>query len=176
MPERSLSRSTVVSATPGEVFDLLADPRRHAELDGSGTVRRCVTGPRRLGPGARFGMSMHQVVPYRMTNEVVEYEEGRRIAWRHVGRHVWRWELDPVDGGTRVTETFDWAPARAPAVLELIRAPQRNARAIEASLERLRQRFGVPGTASPRTEPPRTGAPLTGASDDSGAGTSTPAG
>ena len=82
-------------------------------------------------------MKMHQVVPYRITNQVVEFEEGRRIAWRHFGGHIWRWELEPVEGGTQVRETFDWAPSRAPWFLELIGYPARNRRGIEASLPRL---------------------------------------
>ena len=138
---RSLSRSAVIAAPPAEVFDLLADPRRHAEIDGSGTVKGQVEGPQRLTQGARFGMRMHLVVPYRITSEVVEFEPDRRIAWRHLGRHVWRYELEPVEGGTRVTETFDWAPALVPRALELLRVPARNARGIEATLVRLQQVF-----------------------------------
>ena len=138
---RSVSRSVVVPAPPSPVFDLLADPRRHAEIDGSGTVKGQVEGPERLSLGARFGMRMHLVVPYRITSEVVELEPDRRIAWRHLGHHVWRYELEPVDGGTRVTETFDWAPARAPWALELLRIPARNARGIETTLERLQRAF-----------------------------------
>lgn len=138
---RSVSRSAVVAAPPQEVFALLADPRRHAEIDGSGTVRSALAGPERLAPGATFGMRMRLGVPYVIRNEVVEFEEGRRIAWRHLGHHVWRYELEPVDGGTRVTETFDWAPARSPKVLELLGIPARNARSIEATLARLVARF-----------------------------------
>ena len=48
-------------------------------------------------------------------NHVVEFEEGRLIAWRPAepGQappgHLWRWELEPVsDGVTRVTHTYDW--------------------------------------------------------------------
>ena len=134
---RSLSRSVVVAAPPAQVFDLLADPRRHADIDGSGTVRAQVRGPERLSPGARFGMRMRLGVPYVISSTVVEFEQDRRIAWRHLGRHVWRYELEPVEGGTRVTETFDWGPARAPRVLELLRIPARNARGIERTLARL---------------------------------------
>ena len=141
---RSVSRSVVVDASPAEVFALLEDPRKHAEVDGSGTVKGVVKGPDRLTQGARFGMRMRLVVPYAITSEVVEHEQDRRIAWRHLGHHVWRWELEPVEGGTRVTETFDWAPSRAPRVLELLRVPARNARGIDASLERLRARFSLP--------------------------------
>jgi uncharacterized protein YndB with AHSA1/START domain len=135
---RSVSDSTVVAAPPAEVFALLADPHRHPDFDGSGTLRALVTGPSRLELGARFGMAMHLGLPYRISNTVVEFEEGRRIGWRHLGRHVWRYELEPVPGGgTRITETFDYGPARAPWLLELARAPQRNLAAIRATLERL---------------------------------------
>ncbi|CAN5282933.1 SRPBCC family protein [soil metagenome] len=138
---RSVSRSAVVHAPPTEVFSLLADPRRHVELDGSGTVTDVVKGPDRLSLGDRFVMRMRLGVPYVISNEVVELEPDRRIAWRQVGHRVWRYELEPVDGGTRVTETFDWAHARSPLALELLGIPARNARSIDATLERLRKRF-----------------------------------
>lgn len=153
MTTRQVSASTVVAASPEEVFALLADPRRHAEFDGSGTVRDAVSGPGRLGPGARFGMRMHLGVPYRVSNTVVEFEEGRRIGWRHVGRHVWRYELAAVPGGTRVTETFDYGSAISPGFLELIKAPARNKHAIRATLVRLTEIFsdatGRPTAARP---------------------------
>jgi hypothetical protein len=138
---RTVSDSVVVNATPKQIFDLLADPRRHAELDGSGTVKGAVRGPSRLSLGAKFGMRMRIGMPYLIRNTVVEFEENRRIAWRHFGRHIWRYELEPVDGGTRVTETFDWGPALAPQALEIAKAPQANLKGITATLEQLRSRF-----------------------------------
>jgi hypothetical protein len=72
-----------------------------------------------------------------MTNTVVEFEENRRIGWRHVGGHVWRYELEPVEGGTKVTESFDMTTAKSPLLLRLLRAPQRNRESIRATLERL---------------------------------------
>lgn len=138
---RSVSRSVVVPAPAEEVFALLADPRRHPEIDGSGTVQAAMSGPDRLSAGASFGMRMRYGVPYVIKNTVVEFEEGRRIAWRHFGHHVWRYELEPLEGGARITETFDWAPARAPKVLELLGIPARNARSVDATLERLAARL-----------------------------------
>ena len=140
---RSLSRSAVVPATPAQVFDLLADPRRHPEIDGSGTVKGVVSGPERLTLGARFGMRMHFGVPYLIRNEVVELVPEARIAWRHLGHHVWRYELEPHGDGTRVTESFDWSRARSPRALELLGIPARNARSIDATLLRLRARFAT---------------------------------
>lgn len=135
---QSVSRSVVVSAPPAKVFDLLANPDKHLEIDGSGAVKARLRGPERLSAGAKFGMRMRLGVPYVVTNKVVEFEEGRRIAWRHFARHTWRYELEPVPEGTRVTETFDWSTALWPKVLELAGAPKMNARSIEKTLARLK--------------------------------------
>ena len=59
---------------------------------------------------------MKLVVPYRMTNEVVEFVENETIAWRHLGGHIWRYRLDEVDGGTKITEEFDWRTVQGAAV------------------------------------------------------------
>lgn len=138
---KSVSRTTTVAAAPQAIFELLADPARHPELDGSGTVREAV-GPSRLHEGARFGMKMRMGLPYRITNTVVEFEENRVIAWRHFGRHIWRWQLEAIEGGTRVTETFRWDTSLAPWALEAAGIPSRNARGVEATLRRLEERFG----------------------------------
>ena len=139
---RTVSASRVVPAPPEDIFDLLVDPAAHPSIDGSGTVKgtKAPTGTR-LALGSRFGMTMRVGVPYAISNEVVEFEEGRRIAWRHFGGHRWRWELEPVEGGTLVRETFDWSTAKSPVALEVMRIPARNARAIDATLDRLEARF-----------------------------------
>jgi hypothetical protein len=90
-------------------------------------------------------MSMRMGTPYKITNEVVEFDEPYLIAWRHLGRHVWRYRLRPVDGGTEVTEEFDWNDARSRLAIKLIGAPARNARAIEATLDRLVAHFADDG-------------------------------
>jgi len=131
-----------VPAEPAAIFDLLADPTRHAQIDGSGTVRAAIDGnPKRLSLGAKFGMSMKFGVPYKITNEVVEFDEPNVIAWRHTGHHVWRYRLRSVDGGTEVTEEFDWSHARGALFLKMVGAPKRNAKAIEATLDRLATHF-----------------------------------
>lgn len=128
-----------VHAPAADVFDLLADPRRHPQFDGSGTVQSMVSGPERLSLGARFGMSMRIKVPYRISNEVVEFEEDRRIAWRHFFQHRWRYELEPVDDTTTVvTETFDGSTALYPPGLRLMDAYRTNQVAVARTLVRLK--------------------------------------
>jgi uncharacterized protein YndB with AHSA1/START domain len=137
---RQVSRSIEIDAPPSTVFALLADPRRHPDFDGSGTVHSAVSGPARLSLGATFGVAMRIRLPYRISNTVVEFEEDRRIAWRHFGRHRWRYELTPTEaGGTRVTETFDWSTSLGPALIDRTSFPAVNARSIEKTLPRLKE-------------------------------------
>ncbi|WP_026426022.1 SRPBCC family protein [Actinokineospora inagensis] len=139
MGTKRVSDKRVVDAGAAEIFELLADPAKHPVIDGSGTVLASrSTGPRRLELGARFGMDMRMGVPYKILNTVVEFEEGRLIAWRHFYGHRWRWELhDLGDGRTEVTETFDWSTAWAGFLLELARFPAKNLKGIRATLDRL---------------------------------------
>ncbi len=131
-----------VPAEPQAIFDLLADPAQHPTIDGSGSVRSSnETSPARLELGSKFGMSMKLGVPYKMTNTVVEFDEPSLIGWTHVGGHVWRYRLRPVDGGTEVTEEFDMRPVKGAFLLKATGAPKRNAKAIEATLDRLVAHF-----------------------------------
>ena len=111
-----LSVQRLVPAPPEPIFDLLVDPAGHAEIDGGDTVRGARSGGRRLALGDRFGMDMHLGVAYSTRNTVIELDENRRIAWQTtasgplgslIGGRVWRYELEPVEGGTLVTETWD---------------------------------------------------------------------
>jgi hypothetical protein len=142
---RTVSRSVEVAAPAAEVFALVADPYRHGELDGSGTVKDTVKGPQRLAPGDRFSVGMKQYgVPYRITSRVTHVAEGRAVEWQHPAGHRWRWELTPLsDTATRVTETFDYSTVRGlqARALELLGIPGQNARGIEATLRRLQARF-----------------------------------
>ena len=143
-PAKVVSRTVFVPASAADIFDLLADPRRHGEIDGSGSVQNArIDAPERLSLGATFGMDMRIVLPYKMTNTVVEFEEGRRIGWRHFGGHVWRYILEPVEGGTQVTEQFDWNTNKSPLMLRVMRAQSNNARSIEKTLENLVRVFST---------------------------------
>ncbi|WP_414507637.1 SRPBCC family protein [Streptomyces sp. NEAU-L66] len=156
---RAISVSRDIVAAPRQIFAVLRDPARHAELDGSGMLRGRPQGPSPLGPGDRFSMGMAQGrIAYRSVNVVVEYEKDRLIAWetwgefrgrRLVGGQRWRYELTPVDGvdgtdgtegggTTRVTHTYDWSRARLPRlIVELPGYPRRMGPAMTTTLERL---------------------------------------
>jgi hypothetical protein len=138
---REESAEIIINADPTTIFDVLADPAQHSLFDGSDSVKGNLSGPPRLYLGARFAMRMRIAAPYLTRNRCVEYVEDRRIAWRHFARHIWRYELEPVDNDprqTRVTETFDYAPAPAAPLYERIGIPSRNRKAVEATLQRLK--------------------------------------
>jgi len=137
--------SAVISANQQEIFALLADPAQHATIDGSGSVKSSrEEHPQRLELGTKFDMAMKVGVPYRITNEVVEFIEGERIAWRHVGGHIWRYILVADGDNTCVTEEFDYAPAKSPFFLKLMGYPDKNRKSMEKTLERMQKYFTTP--------------------------------
>ncbi|HEX5562230.1 MAG TPA: SRPBCC family protein [Nocardioidaceae bacterium] len=153
MGQRLVSGSTTIDAPPEVVFAIVADPRQHPRIDGSGSVRGVITGPERLARGDTFGVSMRLFgVRYRIDNRVVELEQDRLIAWRHFGAHRWRYRLEPTaEGGTRVTETFDftrYGPVWA-ALLRLAGFPRRNRLGITATLARLKEAAEADRTSAP---------------------------
>lgn len=139
-PLQVAAATRTVRAPAADIFALLATPARHAEIDGSGTVRepRGSRTPERLSPGATFGMSMRWGLPYSILNEVVEFDEPRLIAWRHFAGHIWRYRLDPVGPrSTTVTEEFDPRPSRYPRATRLLGWERRNQQAVEQTLANL---------------------------------------
>lgn len=129
--------SRTIAADAQSLFDVVADPTLHHVIDGSGSVKGVRGGSRKLQLGDKFSASMRIVVPYLITNKVVEYAEGRRIAWAHIGGWRWRYEFEPVEGGTEVTETFDWSHSKAGAYIRLMGWAEKNRTSMERTLARL---------------------------------------
>jgi uncharacterized protein YndB with AHSA1/START domain len=139
-----ISESIDIDAPPDVVFAILADPRQHSRIDGSGSVGSVLSAPDRITrQGQTFTVRMRLFgVPYVIRNRVVEFEENRRIAWRHFTANRWRYELTPTaDGGTTVTESFDTSRAGGvtDAVVRWAGFPERNRQGITGTLERLKK-------------------------------------
>ena len=138
MNDEQVSVSRTIKASPEDIFDVLAHPARHSEIDGSGTVKASRGGAdERLSQGAKFGMDMRIGLPYIIKNTVVEFEEGRRIAWRHFGRHIWRYELQPTEDGTLVPGTSARAKAPVQGGLPMMKWHAKQTKRMTATLERL---------------------------------------
>jgi hypothetical protein len=144
MSDAQVSGSITVQAPPAVVFAILAAPRQHSRIDGSGSVGAVISGPERItATGQRFTVRMKLFgVPYVIRNRVVEFEADRQIAWRHFTANRWRYELVPTaDGGTTVIETFDTSRADrvTDAVVRWAKFPERNREGIAGTLERLKK-------------------------------------
>ena len=147
---RTVTVERVVPAPPHAIFEVLARPRWHGDLDGSGMVQGAPSGPDRLYLGARFTMAMRQgPLEYRSVNEVTEFEPGTVLAWRTtgqwrghtlVGGQWWRYRLVPHEDGTLVRHSYEWGRARLAVVtIQLPRYPQRMARTMPETLRRLEE-------------------------------------
>jgi uncharacterized protein YndB with AHSA1/START domain len=143
-PSDVITVERVIPAPPEQIFALLADPRRHKDIDGSGSVKDAKNLPPALELGAKFSMNMQRGMKYVMVNTVIEYEQDRRIAWQPfptfpmsliVGGRIWRYELEPVEGGTRVRETWDISKERLAIIARRDAAVAK--RGMEGTLERI---------------------------------------
>lgn len=155
--EESLVVTRRVDAPAERVFAVLADPARHAAIDGTGWVREPLEpGSRITEVGQIFGVGMyhpnHPDGDYRMHNLVEVFEEPRTIAWEPgqygpdgemgYGGWTWRYDLEPEgDDACRVVLTYDWS--RVPAsIREYISFPPFPREHLERSLDNLARLAG----------------------------------
>jgi uncharacterized protein YndB with AHSA1/START domain len=129
-----------VSAPVDRVFELIADPAQQPRWDGNDNLREASGGQRVRAVGDVFTMAIKE--GGLRENHVVEFDEGRLIAWQPsepdspAPGHLWRWELEPLgDGGTRVTHTYDWTQLADEK--RTARAKATTAEKLQASLDKL---------------------------------------
>ena len=103
--------SVVVAVPPQQLYDLVSDVTRTGEW--SPTCAACWWDE---GAGPRVGswFTGRNVTPERTwetRSQVVAAEPGREFAWLVGGRLVrWSYLLEPVEGGTRLTEAWEFLP------------------------------------------------------------------
>jgi uncharacterized protein YndB with AHSA1/START domain len=138
--DKIVSASRDVAAPAAQVFELIADPAQQPRWDGNKNLAEADAGQRVHAVGDTFTMRLTSDMI--RENHVVEFEEGRLIAWRpaEVGKpppgHLWRWELEPLDADrSRVTHTYDWTELTDESRIRRARAT--SAEKLGASLDRL---------------------------------------
>ena len=110
-----------IAADPAAIFAVLRNPSGHVSIDASGMLMSSSDGPVG-GVGDSFVMHMDRdalrdfaIGEYDVTITIVAYDENREIAWTvgtqpsHSVGHVYGYRLDPIDGGTLVTQYYDWS-------------------------------------------------------------------
>jgi uncharacterized protein YndB with AHSA1/START domain len=137
---RVVSASREIAASTNRIFELIADPSQQPSWDGNDNLAKAEPGQRVRSVGDVFIMTL--TIGSIRENHIVEFEEGRRIAWfpsesgRRPPGHLWRWELEPIgETSTRVTHTYDWS--RLTDKNRLPRARQTTPERLRASLDRL---------------------------------------
>lgn len=80
MTEQRIVKATrTINAPAAKIFELIADPARQPEWDGNDNLAVAPEGQRITAAGQEFTMELTN--GQSRTNYVVEFEEGRRIAW-----------------------------------------------------------------------------------------------
>jgi uncharacterized protein YndB with AHSA1/START domain len=137
---RVVSASCEIAAGPERIFELIADPAQQPRWDGNDNLAAAAAGQRVRGVGDVFEMTLTGGAV--RENHVVEFDEGRRIAWtpaepgKQPPGHLWRWELEPAGAsGTLVTQTYDWTNLTDESRFD--RARSTTSDKLRASLDRL---------------------------------------
>src|SRR5436190_17369113 len=124
MPDDRVSTTKVINAPAEAIFAVLADPARHAAIDGTGWVREGLDSKPLTAPGQVFRIAMyhpnHPDGNYEMANEVQVFDPPSTISWKPgydagdgslaFGGWIWRYDLTPTGpSDTRVTLSYDWS-------------------------------------------------------------------
>ncbi len=139
-PVKIASASRVVHAPAERIFELIADPSRQPEWDGNDNLGSAPPGQRVRAAGDVFTMTL--TMGSVRENHVVEFDEGRLIAWEpsEVGMarpgHRWRWEVTALDEErSMVTHTYDWTNLTDPG--RYARARSTTSERLASSIDRL---------------------------------------
>ncbi len=137
---RVVSAGREISTSAERIFELIADPSQQPRWDGNDNLAEARSGQRVRAVGEVFTMTNTKGSV--RENHVVEFDEGRLIAWKPAepgGKPIgqlWRWELEPIDSSrTRVTHTYDWSALTDETRLPRARAT--TADRLQASVDRL---------------------------------------
>jgi uncharacterized protein YndB with AHSA1/START domain len=137
---RVVSASREIAAGASRIFELIADPARQPQWDGNDNLAEAESGQRVRRVGDVFAMTLTNGNV--RENHVVEFDNGRRIAWlpaepgQRPPGHLWRWELEPIGASrTRVTHTYDWSQLTDQN--RLPRARRTTTETLRASVDRL---------------------------------------
>jgi uncharacterized protein YndB with AHSA1/START domain len=145
--ETSLTVNRTINASATDIFDVLTNPDRHVEFDGSGFVRSAEKPQRIQSVGDVFRMNMegdHMGGEYQVDNHVTGFQPGKLLAWKTAPAGAeppgweWMYELTPdAANQTEVSLTYDWSSVTDKALLKQIPIPLVGKDELEGSLASL---------------------------------------
>jgi len=147
MTEQAITVSRSIPASSSEIFNLLSNPDRHTEFDGSGFVRSAEKPQRITAAGQVFRMNMsgdHMGGDYQVDNTVTGFDDNKLIAWQTAPADTeppgWQWVYQLTSEGsdtTTVSLTYDWSAVTDKELLKKISFPLVPEAALEDSLAQL---------------------------------------
>ena len=121
MSDERIEVQRTIEAEPAAIFAVLRDPQGHVAIDASGMLQDA-TGEPAGAVGDEFVVHMdrealndYPLGKYDVTIEITAYEPDEEIAWTIHGQikpsigHVYGYRLEPTEGGTLVTQYYDWS-------------------------------------------------------------------
>lgn len=147
MTEQKITATRTIDAPADVIFNVLSNPERHAQVDGSGLVQSDEKSDRITGVGQKFTMNMDWEKmggSYKTENHVIGFDENKLLAWKTApeGQEPpgwqWVWELQSL--GSKTTEvsiTYDWSDVTDKEVLKKTSFPEIPQEDLESSLENL---------------------------------------
>ena len=147
MADNRITVERSINAPSAELFEVLSNPERHVQIDGSGFVKSDEKSDRIQGTGEVFTMNMegdHMGGEYQTENHVVGYDENKLLAWKTAPAGVeppgwqWVWELDSEGSdATLVRLTYDWDAVTDQGLLDKVGFPLVKEGQLEDTLVRL---------------------------------------
>ncbi|TDT32732.1 hypothetical protein ACF3NT_01470 [Naumannella halotolerans] len=143
--DKKITVERSIDAPTDALFDILSNPERHLELDGSGFIVSLEHGDRISEVGQVFTFNMsgdHMGGDYKTDNHVSGYAKNKLLAWKTAPAGTeppgweWLWELE-ADGpdATTVRLTYDWSAVTDPKLTPLF--PLVSAEQLDDSLNKL---------------------------------------
>ncbi len=124
MSDRRIEVSRNIAAEPSEIFEILRSPDGHVQIDASGMLM-WAEGEPVSKVGDRFHVHMDrdalrdfEMGEYELDVVFTRFVPERTIEWSvtlgdgELVGHVYGYELEPIEGGTKVTQYYDWSNLR----------------------------------------------------------------
>lgn len=147
MTDTKITVQRTINAPAADIFDVLTNPHRHPDLDGSGMVRSGEHADRIKAVGDVFTMDMyaeHMGGDYKTDNHVTGYDTNKLVSWQTAPAGTepkgweWVWELEAQGSDTTlVTLTYDWSKVTDKQLLQRVSFPVISQDQLEDSLVRL---------------------------------------
>ena len=127
MPSERLEVDRIIPADPASIFEILRSPQGHVSIDSTGMLM-WAEGEPATQVGDTFLMHMDRdalrdfpLELYDVTVSITQFEQDRAIEWTIISSwldpplgHVYGYQLEPIDGGTKVTSYYDWSALAEP--------------------------------------------------------------